>query len=74
MEENATDVEELIKSMNCKKVPVKITCDGVTKKVYFLAFAARYMGVPLPTAYYAHSKKSEAIVRRKGEVKIFFID
>ena len=32
MEENDTNVEKLIESMNCKKIPVTITCDGVTKK------------------------------------------
>ena len=39
MEENDTNVKELIKSMICKKIPVTITCDGVTKKFYSLAFA-----------------------------------
>ena len=32
MEENDTNVEELIKSMDCNKIPVTITCNGVTKK------------------------------------------
>ena len=27
MEENDTNIEELIKSMNCKKVPVTVMCD-----------------------------------------------
>ena len=74
MEENDIDIEELLKSMNCKKIPVTITCDGVTKKFYSLAFAARYMGVPLPTIYCAHFNKSEIVVRKKGGVKVFFID
>ena len=74
MEENNINIEKLLKSMSCKKVPITVTCDGVTTKFYSLAFAARYMGVPLPTAYYAHSKKSDTIVKRKGGVKVFFID
>ena len=74
MEENDTNVEELIESMSCKKVPITVTCDGVKKKFYSLAFAARYMGVSLPTVYYAHSKKSDTIVRRKGGSKVFYID
>ena len=73
-EENNINIKELLESMNCKKVPITVTCDGVKKKFYSIAFAARYMGVPLPTVYYAHSKRSETIVRRKGGVKVFFLD
>ena len=57
-EENDISVDELIESMDCKKVPPKVSHDGRTKKVYSLAFAARYMRVSLPTLYYSHSKKS----------------
>ena len=74
MEENNTNMEEILESMSCKKVPIAVTCDGVTKKFYSLAFAARYMGVSLPTVYYSHSKKSDTIVRRKGGSKVFYID
>ena len=69
MEEKDINIEELIESMDCKKVPIAVTCDGVIKKFYSLAFAARYMGVSLPTVYYAYSKKSDTIVRRKGGPK-----
>ena len=55
MEENDTNIQQLIKSMNCEEIPVTITCDGVTKKFYSPSFAARYMGVPLPMIYYAHN-------------------
>ena len=39
MEENDKSIEELIESMNCKKVPITVTCDGVKKKFYSLSFA-----------------------------------
>ena len=74
MEENNTNMEEMLESMSCKKVPIAVTCDGVIKKFYSLAFAARYMGVSLPTVYYAHSKKSDTIVRRKDGSKVSYID
>ena len=73
MEENDISIEELLESMNCKKVVVTVMCDGVTKKFYSLSFAARYMGVSLPTVYYAHSKKSDTIVRRKDGTKVFYV-
>ena len=73
MEENNVNIEELIESMDCKKVPISVTCDGVTRKFYSLAFAAKYMGVPLPTVYYEYGKKGDMIVRRKGGRKVFYI-
>ena len=73
MEENDISIEELLESMNCKKVPITVTCGGVMKKFYSLRFAARYMGVSLPTVYYAHSKKSDTIVKRKDGMKAFYV-
>ena len=73
IEENDISIEELLESMDCKKVPVTVMCDGVMKKFYFLSSAARYMGVSLPTVYYAHSKKSDTIVRRKDGRKVFML-
>ena len=66
MEENDISIEELIESLDCKKFPLKVSHDGITKKFYSLAFAARYMRVSLPTLYYSYSKKSNTVVRRKG--------
>ena len=74
MEENDISVEELIESMDCKKVPLKVSHDGRTKKFYSLVFAAIYMGVSLPTLYYSYSKKSSTVVRRKGGPKVFNIE
>ena len=74
MGENDINIEEPIRSINCKKIPVKITCDGITKKFYSVAFAARYMGVSLPMIYYAHNSNNEAVVRKEGGVKVFFLD
>ena len=73
MEENVISIEEPLEFMNCKKVPITVMCDGVMKKFYSLSFAARYMGVSLPTVYYAHSKKSDTIVRRKDGMKVFYV-
>ena len=74
MEENDISIDELIESMDCKKVPLKVSHDGRTKKFYSLAFAARYMRVSLPTLYYSYSKKSSPVVRRKGGHKVFSIE
>ena len=43
MEENDISIEELLESINCKKVPITVMCDGAMKKFYSLSFAARYM-------------------------------
>ena len=74
MEENDISIEELIESLDCKKVPLEVSHDGITKKFYSLAFAARYMRVSLPTLYYSYSKKSSTVVRRKGGLKVFNIE
>ena len=74
MEENDVSIEELIESLDWKKVPLKISHDGITKKFYSLAFAARYMKVSLPTLYYSYSKKSSTVVRRKGGPKVFNVE
>ena len=74
MEENDISIDELIESMDCKKVPLKVSPDGRTKEFYSLAFAARYMRVSLPTLYYSYSKKSSTVVRRKGGPKVFNIE
>ena len=74
MEESDISINELIESMDCKRVPLKVSHDGRTKKFYFLAFAARYMGVSLATVYYAYSEKNNTVVRRKGGSKVFYIE
>ena len=74
MEENDISIEQLIESLDCKKVPLKVSHDGITKKFYTRAFAAKYMRVSLPTLYYSYSKKSSTVVRRKGEPKVFNIE
>ena len=74
MEENDITIDELIESMDCRKVPLKVSHDGRTKKFYSLAFAARYMGVSLATVYYAYSKTSNTIVKRRGGSKAFYIE
>ena len=57
MEENDVSIEELTGSLDCRKVSLKVSHDGITKKFYSLAFAVRYMGVYPPTLYYSYSKK-----------------
>ena len=74
MEENDVSIEELIESLDCKKVPLKVSHDGITKKFYSLAFAARFMRASLPTLYYSYSKKSSSVVRRKDGPKVFDIE
>ena len=65
--------EEIIESMDCGKVLLKVSHDGITKKFYSLASAVRYMGVSLATLHYVHSKKNDTVVRRKGRSKVFNI-
>ena len=74
MEENDISTEELIESLDCKKVPLKVSHDGITKKFYSLAFAPRYMRVSLPTLYYSYSKKSGTVVRRKDGPLVFKVE
>ena len=74
MEEKDITAEEIIESMDCEKVPLNVSHDGITKKFYTLAFAARYMGVSLSTLRYAHSKKSSTVVRRKGGPNVFNLE
>ena len=74
MEENDISIEELIESLDCKNVSLKVSHDGITKRFYSLAFAARYMRVSLPTLHYSYSKKSSTVVRRKGGPKVFNIE
>ena len=57
MEENDISIEELIESLDCKKVPLKVSHDEITKKFYSLAFAARYMRVSLPALYYSYPRR-----------------
>ena len=70
MEKKDISIEELIESLDCKKVPLKVSHDGITKKFYSLAFTARYMRVSLPKLYYSYSKKyCSTVVRRKADLK-----
>ena len=73
MEENDISTEELTESMDCKKVTVTVSHDGITKKFYSLAFAARYMRVSLATVYYSYSNKNNTVFRRKGKRKLFYV-
>ena len=73
MYENGIQIDELLESMNFRKVCITVRCDGETEKFYSLPFAARYMGVSLPTIHYAHSKRSETMRRRKGGTKVFYV-
>ena len=74
IEKKDMTAEEIIESMDCEKVPLKVSHDGITKKFYSLAFAARYMGVPLATLYYVHSKNNDTVVRRKSGPKVFSVE
>ena len=74
IEKEDMTADKIIESMDCEKVPLKVSHDGITNRFYSLAFAARYMGVPLPTLYYTHSKKSITKFRRKGGPKVFNIE
>ena len=73
MEKNGIGIDEPLESMNSEKVSITVKSDEGTKKFYSLSFAARYMGVSLPTVYYAHSKKSDTIRRRKSGTKVFHV-
>ena len=73
MEENNTNMEEILESMSCKKVSIAVTCDGVMKKFYSLAFSAIEVYGSLITYRTLH-KKSDMIVKRKGESKVFCTD
>ena len=74
IEDKGVTAEEIIESMDCKKIPRKVSHDGITKKFYCLAFAARYMGVSLANLYCNHNNKRSTIVRRKGGTKVFEIE
>ena len=71
MEENNVEIEDLLESVNYKKISITVTCEGITKKFYSLCY--KYMGVLLPMVYYAYSKKSETIRKRKCGTKVFYL-
>ena len=57
MEKNGIGIDELLESMNSEKISITVKSNERTIKYYSLSFAARYMGVSLPTVYYAKKKK-----------------
>ena len=65
---------DLYDSVGKGSIHLKVTADGVTEEFYTVADPARYMGVPLAMMHYANLKKNETIRRRKGGVKVFYID
>ena len=73
IEESNVTIEDLLKSLNDKLIPVTVDCDGVSKKFYSLASAASYMNVSLSTINYAYWKKRDTIRKMKGKTKVNYI-
>ena len=74
IEDKGVMAEEIIESMDCEKIPIKVSHDGITEKFYSLVFAARYMGVSLANLHYNHNNKHSTIIGRKGGTKVFKIE
>ena len=71
---NNVTLMDLYDSVDKGSIHLKVTADCVTKELYTLADAARYMAVSSATMSYANARKNETIRRRKGGVKVFYID
>ena len=71
---NVKDIYAIAKMTGAKLAPVIVESEnGITKKFYTLASVSKFMGVSMPTMYYAYKNHRVRVNRRVGGYKTFCI-